>query len=688
MPTVTRTTSTGPRWGDSGFTSSTASLKVGKSGTSTYYGYVGFPALNKAWYIKSIKFRMNRTDEYSSKTLEFSSNRSNSWDKKNEVDWSKNFTVSSGTGAKTWDLTAYKSILQGYTGTWYMHIQHGSGSNSYCEFAGGTGSSSPRLIIEYEEATIDVPNNSFTVGTQSSIVVGTSETGMTHTLKYSIGSIADSLIASNITAGSTVNWTPPTAIAEQITTSMSGTLTLTLESYLNGTLSSTVTFTYPVNIPTSYVPTIGTRTFSVVNPSGDPLGNALFVQGRSRIQCTINASSVYGATITQYKATIAGVTYTKLATDENPNVIISNVLNVTGTIDVVFEVVDSRGQKATATSTGAATIYAYAPPVISSFTVTRALSNQTPSNSGTYILYTLTYSFSSLNGKNTPRSGNIKYKLSGSSSYGSATSVSVTSYAATVSGVIGAGTIGSGSYMVQLTLTDIYNSVSVEAELPSQLILADFHHSGSGVAIGGEAVTSGLFDVYTPSYFREPVTFAAAPIYASRSAAIRNLTPYCMLSNPTADSVSYSSSERRAFFLNFNQITQTYEGAYAILLGGSNGTRQMGWIIPEDGCYRTILAFRMGTNNSDVHAGISRLANTWTPPSANYMVRDTLLNQEVEGRTQYFSRLSTSTANISGSLTYDFVATEGQKILPWVCVLDAQKTINAGDTWASIQRIG
>ena len=73
MPSVTIPTSTGPRWGDSSFNSSTASLKVGKSGTSTYYGYVGFPALNPTWAVKSITFKMNRTDSYSTHVLQFGS---------------------------------------------------------------------------------------------------------------------------------------------------------------------------------------------------------------------------------------------------------------------------------------------------------------------------------------------------------------------------------------------------------------------------------------------------------------------------------------------------------------------------------------------------------------------------------------------------------------------------------------
>ena len=111
MPSITIPTSTGPRWGDSAFNSSTAALKVGKSGSGTYYGYAGFPALNPAWAIKSITFRMNRTDDYATHVLQFGSSASNAWASKGTQDWKADFSVSSGTGAKSWSLTAYKDIL-------------------------------------------------------------------------------------------------------------------------------------------------------------------------------------------------------------------------------------------------------------------------------------------------------------------------------------------------------------------------------------------------------------------------------------------------------------------------------------------------------------------------------------------------------------------------------------------------
>jgi hypothetical protein len=202
-------------------------LYVGKSGTATYYGYVGFPRIDPTWTITAIYFKLNRTDSYSSHVLQFGSSTSNSWSLKGTQDWKADFTISSGTGTKTYNLTAYKDILQGYTGTWYMHVQHGSGSNSYTEFTGGTGSSSPRLYIEYEDASVTVPGDQFTIGVQSTMTVGAAGS-LTYDLSYAIGT-ASGTLATGVAGGSPVNWTPAATLANQITDGMVGDDTLDAE---------------------------------------------------------------------------------------------------------------------------------------------------------------------------------------------------------------------------------------------------------------------------------------------------------------------------------------------------------------------------------------------------------------------------------------------------------------------------
>jgi len=153
---------TGHSWGSTSF-NSTTDIKVGKTGsTSTdgtkYKGYISFPALDKTIVIKSIKLVVYRIDTYAAHTLSFGSSSSNSWSA--TLNWSKNYSITSGANAKTLDISEFTSILQGYAGAWHIHIQHGSGTNSYSEFNWATSANRPRLVIEYECATVWYRNGS------------------------------------------------------------------------------------------------------------------------------------------------------------------------------------------------------------------------------------------------------------------------------------------------------------------------------------------------------------------------------------------------------------------------------------------------------------------------------------------------------------------------------------------------
>jgi hypothetical protein len=120
MPTVTLLNSTGTKWGTGSYSNGNSPFTVGRTADYTCRGRVGWGALNPSWYIRSIKLYMNRTDGYSGKTLKVGSGQSSAWGA--ALDWLQNIYASSGTGAKSWDLTAYKGILQGYAETWYLHF--------------------------------------------------------------------------------------------------------------------------------------------------------------------------------------------------------------------------------------------------------------------------------------------------------------------------------------------------------------------------------------------------------------------------------------------------------------------------------------------------------------------------------------------------------------------------------------
>jgi len=537
MPTATILNTTGCYRGTSSYSSNDSPFMLGKTADYTERGRVGFSPIDKSWYIKSIRLYMNRTDTWAGKTLKVGTSLSNAWGA--SLGWSANIYAGKGTGAKSWDLTTYKDILQGYAGTFHFHFTHGSGDSSYCEWKSGSGSSAPRLVVEYEEATLTVPSGEFTIGMQSAITVGTAGSGLTHKLSYTIGTASGALKGgASIAAGDTVNWTPDAALANQITAAMVGSVTMTLESYLDGVLSSTVTLTYPLNVPASYVPTIDSvPSFTVRNPTGDGIG--VYVQGRSWSVCTINASSVYSASIVEYRLTIGGKTYSSAS-----SLITTDVLATAGALGATVAVVDSRGQMATVTLSAVVTVNAYFAPRITAFSLARALVDGTVSNEGTYIKFTLSCVFAPLANKNS-RAGSIKFKVAGGT-YSVAVSMTdaMTTlgdvYSFSLTGVLGGGAIGSGSYVMSATLADRYTTSSAEAELASRKIYFDLHSSGEGVAIGKVADTASLFDVGLASRFDGVVSLGENGRIGSRNVLfnpyfLANVTGWTVGTNVTRD---------------------------------------------------------------------------------------------------------------------------------------------------------
>ena len=141
-------------WGASSF-NSTRDLKVGRTSSNTYYrGRVAFAAIPKSWVIQSITLRLNRIDSYNSHTLLFGGSTGTGFS--TSLSFAFNQAIYKGTGAKWIDLTPYASIIQGFGATWYIHVRHGSGSNSYSEFNGDEDSTSvkPALIITYVLGTV------------------------------------------------------------------------------------------------------------------------------------------------------------------------------------------------------------------------------------------------------------------------------------------------------------------------------------------------------------------------------------------------------------------------------------------------------------------------------------------------------------------------------------------------------
>jgi hypothetical protein len=184
--------------------------------------------------------------------------------------------------------------------------------------------------------------------------------------------------------------------------------------------------------------------------------------------------------------------------------------------------------------------------------------------------------------------------------------------------------------------------------------------------------------------FRLPAVLQISSSYKSQTLA--DLMPYCKLSAPTSESLTYSSSTP-CWVYDYKTVGLNDDGQYDLLLGGSGGKRQMGWIVPANGWYRVFLHARLtGGSSSKALMYVAVLPSTWTPPTVNYLALATLTDDADQLINN--ASLPISATNTYGDMVAEFYATAGKKIWPTVAMNDATKTIVTAESWASIQRIG
>jgi hypothetical protein len=177
-----------------------------------------------------------------------------------------------------------------------------------------------------------------------------------------------------------------------------------------------------------------------------------------------------------------------------------------------------------------------------------------------------------------------------------------------------------------------------------------------------------------------------------QSKSLAHLMPFCKLSAPTGESMSYNANIYCWVFA-FQTVESNDGDSFGskvidTLLGGSSGARKMGFTISEDGFYRVILNVKwsQSSTTSTAFLGVARFAANWQPPTVNYLAQATLKSVAVEYVEEFISATSSTTTN--GQVIFDFQASAGDKIWPYAALNDVTKAINSQGTWVSIQRIG
>lgn len=308
------------------------------------------------------------------------------------------------------------------------------------------------------------------MGSASTITITRASSSFTHTLTYSFGSTTGTIVSK--TTSTSVSWTPALTLANQIPNAVSGTCTITCNTYNGSTKIGSKTCTLTLTVPTSVKPTMTSVTATRVD--GDvPAAWAIYVQNKSKATVKINgAAGAYGSTISSYS--ISGGGYSSTASSFT-----TGFLTSSGTITFAAKVTDSRGRVSDA-KTVSISVIAYSAPSFTSYLSQRATSAGVVNDDGTYIRGLISYSYASCSGKNTVTCATY-YKKSSASSWTNANK----SFSSGTAFTFGGGAISTeSSYDVKYTITDAFTTVTILDMVSTATVLMDFKAGGKGIAIG------------------------------------------------------------------------------------------------------------------------------------------------------------------------------------------------------------
>ena len=319
------------------------------------------------------------------------------------------------------------------------------------------------------------------MGSAATITISRASSSFTHTLTYKFGN-ASGTIASK-TSSTSVSWTPPVSLASQIPSAVSGTCTITCDTYSGSTKVGSKTCTHTLTVPSSVKPVIGS--LSATRVDGDvPSSWGMYVQTKSKATIQITgAAGSYGSSVKSYS--ISGGGYSGTA-----DTLTTGFLNTSGTITFTATVTDSRGRVSDVKTTSISVVD-YAPPYINSVVSQRALSNGTLNDDGTYIRGAVSFGYSSCGGKNALSCSQF-YKKNSDANW---TSGGVSFHSDTPF-TFGNGKISTDStYDVKYSLTDAFCTISAQDIVSTAAVVMDFKSGGKGVAIGKVSETDSCFEI-------------------------------------------------------------------------------------------------------------------------------------------------------------------------------------------------
>lgn len=478
--------------------------------------------------------------------------------------WSYSLTVNGSTISSTvsedvltsWVLIATKTvndINHNPDGTKNIAVSGSITAPSGTSLAGHKTSGSGTMGLDtIPRASTITSASDTTLGKACSVKWTPASSSFRYKLKFSLGdwSYTTGAIHPNTTVAYTyTGYTVPLYVAEQITSSTSGTMKVTLYTYSDSSATSQVgsadSESFKVTVPnnSSTKPTV-TMTIA---PTNSPI-SGLYIQGKSKVKATLSAKGQYDASISSYKLYVGSTAY--------GSPYISDYLSTSGSVTVKGRAYDSRGYYGDAEQK--ITVIPYSKPKIlpydgeSAIICARCDSSGNLTESGTYLKIKAKRSFSKVEADGVQKNFcAIRYRWRTENNTSFSSWVTILDKATTsdtidtkLSGVVSSAQV---AYVVQVgVVDDIGESASVQFEIPTEFVTIDIPENLKGKRIGigryAESSSDGGVDFGIPIHGgmvdnltlgENLVATAAAPI------DLNNIKTAGNYYSPSADNSQY-----------------------------------------------------------------------------------------------------------------------------------------------------
>lgn len=310
---------------------------------------------------------------------------------------------------------------------------------------------------------------SMALGSPATLTVTKADNSYTHRITYAWGT--HSGVVSAETGATSITWTPPLELANDIPNAAAGVGTLTITTYSGDTALGSQSYSFTASVPASAAPA---ASVALSDDAGYADTYGAYVQTKSRLKAVTTASGKYGATIKGYTLAISGLTATGATAT-------TGALPESGTVAYAVTVTDSRGLSTVLR--GTITVLPYAAPGVRSISAARCDADGTDNPAGDHAKVSFVGAVAPLTGKNTAAYV-IRYRAQGADTWSSQTVPDTAGqYTPSAYGVIPAAV--DTVYEVCIAVTDALGSTaSLIVVLPSAQVLFRMAPAVDGLSIG------------------------------------------------------------------------------------------------------------------------------------------------------------------------------------------------------------